>query len=264
METQSENSHYFLDESARQPYRDDGHLMFESVGSSFSYGHRAVIGLVLALAIGALGYMAWRGSRNGADATQASSQAPPVADQPAHAATAAAKSDSAAKVPAPSAARTATANSDSAPAGPKNEEAAAAPAAKAATPEPVTRASEKSETAPAAHKTASRSFARSSRQKAPSEQPTVSGGGEELAIAQRYLNAGPGQKRDPAQAALWLWKSVAKQNPQATILLADLYLRGDGIQKNCDQARVLLDAAARKGQTGAGQRLRNMQTFGCQ
>jgi TPR repeat protein len=89
-------------------------------------------------------------------------------------------------------------------------------------------------------------------------------GSEELAIAERYLNASPGGARDTRQASTWLWKAVAKQNLAATILLSDLYLRGDGVTKSCDQARLLLDAAARKGGTAAAQRLRNLQAFGCQ
>lgn len=88
-------------------------------------------------------------------------------------------------------------------------------------------------------------------------------GSEELATAEKYLHAGPENARNTQQAATWLWKAVAKQNSTATLLLSDLYLRGDGVTKNCDQARLLLDAAARKGQTAAAQRLRNLQAFGC-
>jgi hypothetical protein len=89
-------------------------------------------------------------------------------------------------------------------------------------------------------------------------------GSEELATAEKYLNAGPGMARDSQQAATWLWKAVAKQNLTATMLLSDLYLRGDGVTKSCDQARLLLDAAARKGGTAAAERLRNLPAFGCQ
>ena len=88
-------------------------------------------------------------------------------------------------------------------------------------------------------------------------------GAEELAAAERYLNAGPGTARDSHQAAMLLWKAVAKQNLTATLLLSDLYLRGDGVSKSCDQARLLLDAAARKGAGAAAERLRNLQAFGC-
>jgi hypothetical protein len=99
----------------------------------------------------------------------------------------------------------------------------------------------------------------------PSTAPASPGNGsEELAMAERYLSSGSGQRRDSAEAAKWLWKSIAKHNAEATVLLADLYLRGDGVSKNCDQARVLLDSAARKGSSLAGERLRNLQAFGCQ
>ena len=89
-------------------------------------------------------------------------------------------------------------------------------------------------------------------------------GAEELAIAQGYLNGTNGQGRNSAEAAQWLWKAVAKDNANATFLLSEMYLRGDGVSKNCDQARVLLDAAALKGVKGAGERLRHLQAFGCQ
>jgi hypothetical protein len=90
------------------------------------------------------------------------------------------------------------------------------------------------------------------------------GGAEELATAQKFLDARPGAARDSREAAQWLWKAVAKQNATATFLLSDLYLRGDGVSKNCDQGRLLLDAAARKGVAAAAERLRHLQAFGCQ
>jgi hypothetical protein len=40
-------------------------------------------------------------------------------------------------------------------------------------------------------------------------------------------------------------------------------MRGDGVSKSCDQARLLLDAAARKGARAAAERLRNLPAFGC-
>lgn len=90
------------------------------------------------------------------------------------------------------------------------------------------------------------------------------GGSEELATAEKFLDTRAGASRDTREAARWLWKAVAKQNVTATFLLSDLYLRGDGVPKNCDQGRILLDAAARKGVTAAAERLRHLQAFGCQ
>jgi hypothetical protein len=94
-----------------------------------------------------------------------------------------------------------------------------------------------------------------------SEQPR---GAEELAMAEKYLNGTSGMNRDSGEAAEWLWKAVRKRNVEATLVLSDLYLRGDGVAKSCDQARLLLDAAARKGGKAAAERLRNLQAFGCE
>jgi TPR repeat protein len=82
-------------------------------------------------------------------------------------------------------------------------------------------------------------------------------------MAQRYLSGSAGRGRDSAEAAKWLWKAMAKHNGAASVLLADLYLKGDGVSKNCDQGRILLDSAARRGIPGAGERLRNLPAFGC-
>jgi hypothetical protein len=87
-------------------------------------------------------------------------------------------------------------------------------------------------------------------------------GDRELAIAEAFLR---GQKhgRDATEAAKWLWRSVSKHNPAALILLADLYKRGDGVVKSCDQAEILLVAAAKKGSVEAGHQLESLQSSGC-
>jgi uncharacterized protein len=92
---------------------------------------------------------------------------------------------------------------------------------------------------------------------------TSANGSQELTTALGFLN-GVGQERDSSQAAQWLWKAVEKKNTAADVLLAGLYLRGDGVQKNCDQGRILLDAAADKGSKDAANLLRNLQAFGCE
>jgi TPR repeat protein len=89
-------------------------------------------------------------------------------------------------------------------------------------------------------------------------------GAEDLATAERYLNGTQGRHRDSGEAAQWLWKAVGKGNLAATMALSDLYLLGDGVPKSCDQARLLLDAAARKGGRAAAVRLRNLPAFGCE
>lgn len=84
-----------------------------------------------------------------------------------------------------------------------------------------------------------------------------------FADAEKLLNAPPGQ-RNSVEAAKLLWTSVSKKNTTAMVTLAELYLRGDGVQKNCDQGRVLLDAAAKKGSKEAAEILRNLPGFGCE
>ncbi len=88
-------------------------------------------------------------------------------------------------------------------------------------------------------------------------------GAQDLATAEMYLNGTQGMPRDRREAAQWLWKAVGKGNVAATTTLSDLYLRGNGVPKNCDQARLLLDAAARKGGRAAATRLGHLQAFGC-
>jgi hypothetical protein len=87
-------------------------------------------------------------------------------------------------------------------------------------------------------------------------------GDAELGMAQNYLYGVNGPK-DPNEAAKWLWKAVSKQNRTALLLLADLYQRGDGVTKSCDQAQLLLVAAAKKGSPEAGEQLRYLQSAGC-
>ena len=78
--------------------------------------------------------------------------------------------------------------------------------------------------------------------------------------AERYLSP---SSRDSAEAARWLWKAVGKENGRAVLLLSDLYAKGDGVAKSCDQARLLLMVAAKKGNTDAASRLRSFDSTGC-
>jgi len=97
----------------------------------------------------------------------------------------------------------------------------------------------------------------------PAESPAAKeGGAEELYLAQGYLGGKHG-RRDSLEASKWLWKAVAKQNSTAGVLLSDLYRSGDGVAKSCDQARLLLVAATRKGAPGAAEKLRSLESGGC-
>ena len=209
-----------------------------------AHPYRLYVGLAVAVILGLLIYVMWRS--NGTWHSNSASSATPEAvpnSQP---------------EPAPLAAE---------PAQPKTESNAAPNATSApVTPPPPAKpaASGRNRTGASAEATSAKlnTAPQLAANRAATTPTTQTGGVEELATAEKYLNAASG--RDSGQAAFWLWKAVAKQNLAATLMLSDLYLRGDGVTKSCDQARLLLDAAARKGGTGAAERLRNLQAFGCQ
>lgn len=100
---------------------------------------------------------------------------------------------------------------------------------------------------------------------APGSRPSVpelESGAADLRLAQRYLGGSMGT-RDSSEAAKLLWRAVSKQNTTAAVLLSQLYSRGDGVPRSCDQARLLLVAAAKRGAPQAAQELRNLDTQGC-
>jgi len=61
-----------------------------------------------------------------------------------------------------------------------------------------------------------------------------------------------------------LWSQVESGDTNAVLTLADHYLRGEGVTPSCAQARVLLEAAAKRGSTEARQKLRDLAQAGCQ
>lgn len=210
--------------------------------------YRFYIGAVLAMLLVLLSYMAWRSGQTPQASHQASAPPPPAATE---------------NIPAPP-----SSPAPAATAAPSNPPKATGPAASASSngaveaPRPAT--AENPNTKPLGvgmHPQASPVPSPATS----AEPPLTEGSGAaELATAERYLTGSSGQGRNSAEAAKWLWKAMAKHNGPATLQLADLYLKGDGVPKNCDQARVLLDSAAIRGMKGAGERLRNLQAFGCQ
>jgi hypothetical protein len=67
------------------------------------------------------------------------------------------------------------------------------------------------------------------------------------------------RSRTPAQ----LWASVQAGNSKAAVELAELYIQGEGVPRNCAQARVLLLAASEKRNAGAIKRLQDLDKTGC-
>ena len=221
------------------------HRSADDYGLEPSRPYRLYIGAILAILIVGLGYMAWKVSGS-SQAHQA--PAPPPTTAPEN--------------------RAAGPSSRTAEAVPTQAESsahAAAPAAPAKSAPAQDSAKAPDTATHAVEQQAEQSKAPASPAASDSAASTPpSPGAEELATARRYLVGSAGRARDTGEAVRWLWKSIAKHNGEATLLLADLYLKGEGVSQNCDQARVLLDTAARRGVTGAGERLRNLQASGCQ
>lgn len=79
------------------------------------------------------------------------------------------------------------------------------------------------------------------------------------------------QPREPEAIALkkssatpqQLWSAVQAGDTNAAVVLADRYLRGDGVPVNCIQARVLLLAASEKKNPNAIKKLHELDSNGC-
>jgi TPR repeat protein len=67
---------------------------------------------------------------------------------------------------------------------------------------------------------------------------------------------------DSVAEAAWLWKATAKGNPDAPVRLADMYIKGNGVPRSCEQAMVLLKTAATKANALARNRLASMYNSG--
>ncbi len=93
--------------------------------------------------------------------------------------------------------------------------------------------------------------------------PSDAPGDKELRTGKQYL-AGDGVGKNSAEGARWLWKAVAARNTSAEMELATLYARGEGVAKNCEQAKILLDSAAKRGVEAAGAQLKQLNDSGCQ
>jgi hypothetical protein len=60
-----------------------------------------------------------------------------------------------------------------------------------------------------------------------------------------------------------LWSAIGSGDTSAEVSLAQLYMTGDGVPKNCAQARVLLRAASKGGNAEAVHQLQKLNKSGC-
>jgi TPR repeat protein len=82
------------------------------------------------------------------------------------------------------------------------------------------------------------------------------------APVQPSLSGKASQKKIPATPQQ-LWASVQAGNSSAAVALAELYIKGEGVPQNCNQARVLLLVASEKRNAGAIKRLAELDKTGC-
>ncbi len=136
------------------------------------------------------------------------------------------------------------------------------PKPEAAAPETVQSPSEGNRFAPTRQNSIDPTSQRVAQIPVPST-PADTPGESELILAWQYLEGQSGRPRDPITASRLLWTAVRKGNLTAETTLATLYLRGDGVSKSCDQARVLLSIASDKGSIEARRRLRELNEAEC-
>jgi TPR repeat protein len=96
----------------------------------------------------------------------------------------------------------------------------------------------------------------------PHAQQAQDAGISELAAALATLNGNNG-RRDSSKAVHLLWAALADGNSEAEVILAGLYLGGNGVAKNCEQGRVLLKAATKSGNAQAKLKLDELNANGC-
>lgn len=106
-------------------------------------------------------------------------------------------------------------------------------------------ATEAGETAPAG-------FGQTTRDTWPAESPPA---------AEKSRGAHfPGNTKTTVQG---LWRAVGEGDVAAEVALAQQYLNGTGVTKNCEQARILLRAASRTGNTEAMRELNSWKVINC-
>jgi PilZ domain-containing protein len=94
-------------------------------------------------------------------------------------------------------------------------------------------------------------------------EPNTEAGQVEYQQAMQILR-GKYQGSALGEAVKLLWVAVEKGSPSAELALADMYWHGKGVARNCDQTRILLTAASRKGSAEAQRRLQEFQQEGCE
>ncbi len=99
----------------------------------------------------------------------------------------------------------------------------------------------------------------------------VSRSSQSAPAAQSGLSAAPQDappqttttRRNGQASADQLWAAFQAGSTTAAVTLADRYITGEGVGKNCEQARILLTAASKKGSAAARKKLQELESAGC-
>jgi hypothetical protein len=78
---------------------------------------------------------------------------------------------------------------------------------------------------------------------------------------QRFMD--PHSRAGRSAFARQLWSAIGAGDSSAEVPLAELYWKGDGVPKNCEQAAVLLRAASKNGNVEALEKLKKLSKNGC-
>jgi hypothetical protein len=111
-------------------------------------------------------------------------------------------------------------------------------------------------------------LAAATKGQSPAATPNASNVSDRSVSALDRQNAAAAQKPEPSwsetDSVETLWGAVQAGSISAEVSLAERFARGAGVNKNCDQAKVLMRAAANKGNREARLRLYELETNGCQ
>jgi TPR repeat protein len=97
----------------------------------------------------------------------------------------------------------------------------------------------------------------------PARLDSTNGGGQQSVLEKQLLRDTNKDAWDSSDTVESLWSAVQSGSVSAERTLAERFVHGEGVIQNCEQAKVLLRAAANRGSKEARLRLYELETQGC-
>jgi PilZ domain len=97
----------------------------------------------------------------------------------------------------------------------------------------------------------------------PARLDSTNGGGQQSVLEKQVLRDNNKDTFDSSDTVESLWSAVQSGSLSAERTLAERFVHGEGVIQNCEQAKVLLRAAANRGSKEARLRLYELDTQGC-